>query len=283
MQFENPIDFIKFLKSEHRAIVSTISDVENQAGGPSDLKSSVDKLNRVTEILFDHLEKEDKQLYPTLLNNKNTSQLAKKYFYDMERLSCMSLDFFKRYCINREGQKIFVEDFINAFSLFKGLLKIRIKREEIELYPAYILLQSGVMYSEVIEYVQERETNANNKQKTVVVFGQDEPCKKALSLALEMNGYAVASTSSMEEVERLRDAIKPDLFLIDLSKTNNELCNLVVHLKDQIQSGARLVGYSISEESTIEERIGKNLDNFIAKPAYDVEKFSNRIKELLSK
>jgi len=30
-------------------------------------------------------------------------------------------------------------------------LTVRIKRAEIELYPAYVLLQSGVLYSEVVD------------------------------------------------------------------------------------------------------------------------------------
>ena len=94
MQIDNPIDFIKSLKSEHRAIIATTYEIDNHVEGPSNLQNSIEKLNRITDILFGHLEKEDKILYPALINNSETCQLAKKYSYDMERLSCIALDFF---------------------------------------------------------------------------------------------------------------------------------------------------------------------------------------------
>ena len=180
---DSPIEFINFLKSQHKAIITTVYEIDSQEVQTSNLKDSIDKLNKITDILFDHLEKEDKQLYPTLMSNKDTQTLARKYFYDMERLSCIALDFFKRYCVNKEGLKIFIEDFTSAYSTFKGLLTVRIKREETELYPAYILLQSGVLHSEVVDFVKEKEIMSRNKQKTIFLFGENEASTNALSLA----------------------------------------------------------------------------------------------------
>ena len=281
MNFDNPVEFIKTLKSEHRAIVAIIHEIDSQSDGSYDLKNSVNSLNKVTDILFDHLEKEDKQLYPTLINNKDTSSIAKKYYYDMERLSCIAVDFFKRYCTNKEGLKIFIEDFINSYSIFKGLLKVRIQREETELYPAFILLQSGVMYSEVLNFVQEQETKINSKPKNVMLLGQDENCKSALALALEMHGYQVYSEKSTDLVTKHLQTNAPDLILIDATKSNKELIDLVAHLKSQMQQGAQVVGYSNIETNKPSEDLSKNLDDFLTKPASNIEEFSKKIGQLL--
>ena len=283
MSPDNPIDFIKLLKSQHKFIVSTVYEIDNQPSGPSDLNISIEKLNRITDILFDHLELEDKQLYPILLANKDTSNIAIKYSYDMERLSCIAIDFFKRYCVNKEGLKIFVEDFINGYSVFKGLLKVRIKREETELYPAFILLQSGVMYSDVLSYVQEKETESNNSKKSIFLLGQNEASKLVLSLALEMSGYDVNSTYSPEKIPNFNQTSVPDLILIDVSKVNKELSDLIMHLRSQIKSDSQLVGYSTTEAEKLDENVKLKLDHFIPKAAFDIEQFSERVKSILIK
>lgn len=281
MLTDSPIEFIKLLKSQHRSIVSTVCEIDNQPGGPNDLKHSVEKLNAITDLLFDHLEKEDKYLYPALIGNKETSELAKKYSYDMERLSCVALDFFKRYCVNREGLKIFIEDFINSYSIFKGLLKVRIKREETELYPAFILFQSGAMHSEVLDFVKDQESVVNNKEKTVCIFGQDDHVKSALSLALEISGYKVISTHSPDQMISFEQKLTPDLVLIDITKVNNELNDLVQTLKSHPQPNLKIIGYS-TMQAFPDEKINKNLDGFISKPAIDIEEFSKKIAQLLN-
>ncbi len=282
MQFDNPIDFIKSLKSEHRAIISTIYDIDNQTDGPSSLHSSTEKLNRITDLLFSHLEKEDKVLYPALMRKAETSEIARKYSYDMERLSCIALDFFNRYCINKEGLKIFIEDFINAYSLFSGLLKVRIKREETELYPSYILLESGVLHSEVLEYVQEKEAAKFDKEKNILIFGQNEPSLKALGLTLEISGFKVSSTNSLSQISPIAQAIKPDLILLDITKSNKELNDLIIHLREKIKSSTQLIGYSTNSSIPTEEKIEKTFDAFIPQVAINLETFSEKIKKVLS-
>ena len=244
---DTPIEFINFLKSQHKAIITTVYEIDSQEGRPLNLNNSIEKLNKITDILFDHLEKEDKQLYPTLLSHKETLPLARKYSYDMERLSCIALDFFKRYCINREGLKIFAEDFISAYSTFKGLLTVRIKREETELYPAYVLLQSGVLYSEVVDFVKEQEAEAKNRQKTVFLYSENKANMSALSLALEINGYQVEPTDSANRLLDLLKKLKSDLILLDVTKPTKELSDLVYGLKNDIHCNTPLIGYSTSE------------------------------------
>ena len=282
MDIDNPIDFIKSLKSEHRAIIATVHDIDNQTGGPGNLENSVEKLKRITDLLFAHLEKEDKSLYPVLMNSKETCQLAKKYSYDMERLSCIAIDFFKRYCINREELKIFIEDFINGYSLFKGLLNVRIKREETELYPAFILLESGVMHSDVIEYVQEREKAESKNEKSILIFGQSEPYLKALELALEISGFKVFSTNSINHISDATQTKAPDLIILDITKPDKELNSLVINLKNQIKTPAQIIGYSTGGIPAIEENFEKNLDLVIPQAAINMETFSEKIKKILS-
>ena len=278
---ENPIDFIKTLKSEHKSIISILHEIDSQQSGPSDLKGSVEKLNKITDLLFDHLEREDKHLYPVLLGDKITSDVAKKYSYDMERLSCIAVDFYKRYCINREGLKIFIEDFINGYTLFKGLLKVRIKREEVELYPAYILIQSGVLQSEVVNFIQEQEDKVFSKQKKVLIFGHQEAYLKALELALEICGYKVIPTSTPNQASSLIPMLNPDLVLLDVTDPNKELKDLIFHLKEKHGQITPIVGYSTLETKSCEENLTKQLDAFISKPAYNMESFSEKVKELI--
>ncbi len=283
MLTDNPIDFIKNLKSEHRAIISTIDDIDSQIIGHNNLHNSIDKLNRITEILFAHLEKEDKILYPALTRNPQTRKIAKKYSYDMERLSSITIDFFKRYCINKEGLKIFIEDFTNGYSLFKGLLLVRIKREELELYPAYILLESGVLHSEVLEYVKKEEIKKVNKEKErkILIYGQNEPCLKALELALEICGFKVSSTNSLDQISSMTQETKQDLILLDISTPNKEISNLITHLKDEIKDSPQLIGYSTNSDIPTEEKIEEALDAFIPQAQINLEALSEKISKVL--
>ena len=280
---DDPIEFIKLLKSQHRSIISTISDIDSQEKGSSDLKSSVEKLKQITDLLFDHLEKEDKMLYPSLINHKETQEIGKKYYYDMERLSCIAIDFFKRYCVNREGLKIFVEDFVNSYSLFKELLKVRIKREEVELYPAFILSTSGVMHSEVVNYIQEQEAKSKDPQKKVFVYGQNQTNLEALSLALEMSGYQVGSTRHVDQVSSMVKSLQSDLVLFDLTKLDKNAIELIMHLKEQIPNRAQVVGYTTNELAAPTDKLQNTLDDYIPKAAFDMEKFSERVKAILTK
>ncbi|GEM_PF-2038421 len=280
MTYDNPIDFIKLLKSQHKSIISTICEIDDQSSGPADLNKSIEKLNKITELLFDHLEKEDKQLYPTLRAHKETEEIGKKYFYDMERLSCIALDFFKRYCVNREGLKIFVEDFINSYSVFKGLLKVRIRREEAELYPAFILLQSDVLHSEVLEYVQGQELRNQNRQKNLFIYSDSRHSLEALSLALEIAGYKVISTHSRDHALNLLNNAKSDLALFDIDKQDKELSDLLISVKTETQ-GVKIIGYSTKESKQVKENLRNNLDDYIPKAAVDVEAFSEKIKQIL--
>ena len=281
MQFDSPIDFIKSLKSEHRAIIATTYELDNRIFGPGNLQDSIEKLNRTTEILFSHLEKEDKILYPALMNNATTHETAKKYSYDMERLSSIAMDFYKRYCINKEGLKIFIEDFTNGYSLFSGLLKVRIKREETELYPSYILLESGVLHSEVLDYVQEKQSTKLNKEKNILIFGQNEPCLKALELALNICGFKVSSTNLLSQISSLVETSKPDLIILDITKPNRELSDLIIHLKNEIKIPLQVAGYSTREAYPVEEKIEKNLDLFIPQATVNMETFSEKITKAL--
>src|SRR3989338_951778 len=270
----DPIEFIKLLKSQHKSIISTVYEIDSQDGGASNLKNSIDKLNRITDLLFDHLEREDKQLYPALITNEKTAGVAKKYYYDMERLSCIALDFFKRFCVNREGLKIFAEDFVNSYLLFKGLLKVRIQREELELYPAFVLLHSGVLYSDVVDFIQEEEAKKSEESKRIIFYGENPVNLEALSLVLEMNGYSVEATKHQNQLASIIDSRDTDLVVIDTTNTNKELNNLIRSIKEQYQDKIKIVGFSSNLVSGLEDNTQKKLDDFISRPALNVEEFS---------
>lgn len=286
MEASNPIDFIKDLKSQHKSIISTISDIDNQDGGASNILASTEKLSKITELLFNHLEKEDKQLYPILINNKETQDIGKKYFYDMERLSCMSIDFFKKYCTQNENKKIFAEDFINAYSLFKGLLKVRIKREELELYPAFILLQSGILHSETVSYMNEQEQKTIINRKNVIVYGKGQPVLDALTLALEMEGHKAIATHNENRISSTAESELLDLVLIDLNdKSKKELIDLVTNLRTHLKTGTQIVGFSgiPSKEKESEDKLSIKFDSFINNVTTDLEGFSTSVSQLLAK
>lgn len=280
MTYDNPIEFIKLLKSEHRAIISTLCDIDAQQGGASNIQDSANKLNKITDLLFDHLEKEDKKLYPTLLASRHTTDMAKKYSYDMERLSCIAVDFFKRYCLNKEGLKIFVEDFINGYSVFKGLLKVRIQREETELYPAFILLQSGVLESEVINYVKEKETNHQQNKRNIYVTGKNKQYLEALVLGMEIAGFQVSRIHSPNEILLSAQKEENGLVLLDLTESDKETDELVMSLK---RPGIQIVGYSTTEPQKLKGIISSNLDAFVEKPAFNIEEFTKKMNQLVSK
>lgn len=283
MPIDNPIDFIKDLKSQHKSIVSTIYDIDNQDGGASNIKDSIEKLNQITDLLFDHLEKEDRLLYPTLISHKETQEIGKKYHYDMERLSCIAIDFFKKYCAHNEVKKIFVEDFISGYSLFKGLLKTRIKREEAELYPAFILLQSSVLDSEVLNYISEQERKATMKQKNIIIFGNHQPTIDALALALEISGHRVFPTHNAGRILSLAESASSDLILIDLSEKPKEIVDLVKNLKPQLKTDTQMVGFSRTNIKEAEHDLTLNVDNFIPNVTSDIEEFSTTVSQILSK
>ena len=280
MTYDNPIEFIKLLKSEHRSIISTICDIDAQQGGPSNIHDSSSKLNKITDLLFDHLEKEDKKLYPTLLANQHTANMAKKYSYDMERLSCIAVDFFKRYCVNRDGLKIFVEDFINGYSVFRGLLKVRIQREETELYPAFILLQSGVLESEVLDYIKEKEVKQEQIKKSIYVAGKNKAYIEAMVLGMEIAGFQVSRMHSPNEILLSAHKEENGLILLDLTEPDKETDELVMSLK---RPGIQIVGYSTTEPQKLKESISSNLDAFVEKPAFNIEEFSKKMSQLINK
>jgi len=160
------------------------------------------------------------------------------------------------------------------------LLTLRIKREETELYPAFILLESGVLYSEVIDFVKEQETKST--QKNVFLFGDNNADLKTLSLALEINGYTVEITPSATTLFDKVKYLQSDLILIDVTNPSKEITSLISDLKRE-QQNIPLVGYSTSETVKADGIMFEKLDKFISTPIQHIEDFSEQVKTLLNK
>ena len=120
-------------------------------------------------------------------------------------------------------------------------------------------------------------------QKKVFVFGQNQTNLDALTLALEICDYQVASTRHSNNVPQMVQSLQSDLVLFDVSKSDKELTDLLVHLKEQLPQSSQLVGYLANETKIPQENISRNLDHFIPQPAINIEEFSERVKQFLTK
>ena len=123
------------LKQEHQEITGLL--LELQKMGVSSI-IGIGLLLQSKTALVDHLNKEDKQLYPPLYK-KAQSDLSLKRTLDtfgseMEKITEFVLDFYQKYSDNNSINKT---EFIKDISTFIVALKSRIMKEEIAIYKAY--------------------------------------------------------------------------------------------------------------------------------------------------
>lgn len=124
---------IEELKTDHSALVSMLNKVKelgiSSVNGQKILVQS-------KETLLTHLNKEDRDLYPVLRkaaeNDKNLRGVIDLFAKDMEIVSKAALDFFNKYSVGRTGIEFAID-----YGRFLGDLKIRMKKEEVILYPEY--------------------------------------------------------------------------------------------------------------------------------------------------
>ena len=86
--------------------------------------------------LLAHLEKEDKQLYPTLFKEAESDPMLKQtldtYAEDMKGISQAALDFFGKYSSGGDGL-----EFAKDFGKLLAVLSSRIRKEESVIYVKY--------------------------------------------------------------------------------------------------------------------------------------------------
>lgn len=121
------------LKEEHSLLVNTLQDVKKF--GISTLKGR-EYLAKAKNLLLGHLKKEDEKLYPMLREqakeNDSLNDLLSIFARDMESVSILALNFFKKY-EHAEASMEFARD----FGILYAALGNRIRKEESTLYEEY--------------------------------------------------------------------------------------------------------------------------------------------------
>ena len=122
------------LKEEHKNIEKVF--IELQKNGATTEKG-IKLIIASKQMVFEHLEKENKQLYPFLREKAKSDPMLKKtletFSKDMESIADAIQIFYKKYSFSIENHDEFLQDMIKT----KMSLKKRIMNEEIILYKAY--------------------------------------------------------------------------------------------------------------------------------------------------
>jgi len=122
------------LKEEHKNIEKVFTELQkNGATTTKGLKLIIAS----KQMIFEHLEKENEQLYPFLRERAKIDPMLKKtletFAKDMEGIAEAIQRFYKKYSLSIENHDEFLKDMIKT----KMALKQRIMNEEIILYKAY--------------------------------------------------------------------------------------------------------------------------------------------------
>jgi hemerythrin-like domain-containing protein len=131
-------NLIEDLKIEHAKIAKALNEVisiglSNEEGRK--------KLMDAKEMLMQHLEKEDKYLYPVLeeaaKEDRQIKHTLDSFLKDMEAITKLALDFFEKY--EKGGGGL---EFANDFGHLYTSLSMRIRREENYLYKIFSTLKN---------------------------------------------------------------------------------------------------------------------------------------------
>ncbi len=117
------------LKDEHAGLLKLLGELQR-----IDLRSPEGgELLLLTKVmLFDHLKKEDKYLYPELRKYEQGGLLANSYACEMTALTNIAREFFKKYDCGGAGMS-----FSKDLGEFIGALKERIIKEDCVLLPKF--------------------------------------------------------------------------------------------------------------------------------------------------
>ncbi|MGZ8394535.1 MAG: hemerythrin domain-containing protein [Nitrospira sp.] len=123
------------------------TEVKFSGGFQTPARESVDILHGVKTNLLEHLDKENRELYPTLqaaaASDPSLRSLLSSFGKEMEQIVPQALEFFARYDDPDAVTKRIKSDVQYAVQFgadlerFTGLLGLRIGREERTLYPQY--------------------------------------------------------------------------------------------------------------------------------------------------
>lgn len=126
-------DLIDDLEREHEQLLDIFNQVTDTGIGTDEGKR---KLNEARDLLIEHIQKEDDELYPTLEqraeNDPDVGQTLNRFKDGMEDISDDAMNFFDTYTGDETGMQ-FAKDAGNLLAQ----LKMRMRREENRLFPLY--------------------------------------------------------------------------------------------------------------------------------------------------
>jgi hypothetical protein len=121
---------IDALKKEHAALLATLEEVSKLGVGSDEGRK---KFFGAKKLLIAHLEREDREVYPKLDKADGQSRkTAQEFDKEIKQLTGAVLAFFDKYGSDANGF-----DFSRECGKLIGTLKVRIRREEQLLYPAF--------------------------------------------------------------------------------------------------------------------------------------------------
>jgi len=130
-------NLIEDLKIEHAKIAKALNEVVSIGIGSDEGR---EKLMNAKEMLLQHLQKEDKYLYPILeeaaKEDRQIRHTLDSFAKDMEAISKLALDFFEKY--EKGGGGL---EFAKEFGHLYTSLSMRIRREENYLYKIFLTLK----------------------------------------------------------------------------------------------------------------------------------------------
>lgn len=130
-------NLVKQLKNDHQAILSALNRVK---GLGISTKEGLDKLMEVKMLLLQHLQKEDRELYPRLWHaaevDSSLRQTLELFAKDMDQISRLAMEFFQKYAQGGAGV-----EFARDFGRLYATLGERIRREENIIYARYLQLE----------------------------------------------------------------------------------------------------------------------------------------------
>lgn len=140
---------VEELKADHVQLKQTLKQA---ADFKRPAQESIELLHRVKAALLAHLDKENRELYPTLqaaaASDPSLHSLLSSFGKDMEQIIPQALAFFAKYddpagvSGKIKSDVRYAVEFGADLERFIGLLGLRIGREERSLYPQYERIKS---------------------------------------------------------------------------------------------------------------------------------------------
>ncbi len=122
--------------SKHEAIKQTLAEIKSLSASAQQKAEEISKsMGKLSVVVQMHLASEDKYLYPELLKSSlpSTRKTTESYMTEMKQIECSFKTFVSDYR-TAEAIRKNPDDFLSAFTQIDNALRLRMGREENELY-----------------------------------------------------------------------------------------------------------------------------------------------------